>query len=48
MSVVSGLVIIANDGLDLGLDGATITQFVSLIVGYLISQGAVDVMKAKS
>ncbi len=47
MSLVGGLIVVANDGLNLGLDGDTITQFVGIGVGYLVSQGAVDAMKAK-
>lgn len=43
LSIVAGLLIVANDGLDMGLDPATITNFVTLIIGYVFGQGAVDV-----
>lgn len=43
MACVAALFVILNKGLGLDLPEDTITQFVAVIVSYLIGQGAVDV-----
>ena len=43
MAVIGAFIVIANDGLGLGLDAETIKQFAQLVIGYIIGQGGVDV-----
>lgn len=46
LAIVSALIVIANDGLGLGLEGETIKDFVKLVMTYIGSQGAVDLAAA--
>jgi len=45
MAVTSAILVIANKGLDLGIDETTVTQFVALILGYVFAEAAVDGLK---
>lgn len=45
MAVVSGLLIVANEGLGLGIDENTVLAFAGLVASYIFGQAAVDVMK---
>ena len=47
MAVISAGLVIANDGLGLGLDQNTILAFGSIVVGYIVGEAATDVAKAK-
>ena len=46
MAVCAAGLVIANEGLGLGIDENTVTQFVALILGYVFAEAAVD-LKAK-
>lgn len=46
MAVVSALLIVANEGLGLGIPEETTKQFLWLVISYLIAQGAVDTAAA--
>ena len=45
LAVVSGLLVILNDGLDLGIDSQTVLTFAGIIVSFIVSEAAVDVAK---
>jgi hypothetical protein len=45
MAVISAALVIANDGLNLGLDQNTIIAFGSIVVGYIAIEGATDIAK---
>lgn len=47
MALISAALVIANDGLNLGLDQNTIIAFGSIVVGWIIGETAVDVAKTK-
>lgn len=42
MAVVTGAILIANEGLDLNLDRETILAFTGLVLGYIFAEAAVD------
>ena len=42
MSVVGAGILIANEGLDLGLDRENIAAFAALILGYVFAESQVD------
>ncbi len=46
MAVGAVLIILVNDVFGLNIDEATLRQVVTVIVGYIVGQGAVDVAKA--
>lgn len=46
-AVVGALVLVANEGLDLGLDRDTIMAFTGLILGYIFVEGQVDKAREK-
>jgi hypothetical protein len=48
MAVISGLLIILNDGFEMGLDNQTILSFSGIVITYLIGQSAVDVKTSKN
>lgn len=48
MAVISAGLIIANDGLELGLDQNTIIAFGTIVVGWIVGESATDVAKAKN
>lgn len=41
------MVLVANEGLDLGLDRDTIMAFTGLILGYIFVEGQVDKARGK-
>jgi hypothetical protein len=43
MAVISAALVVANDGLNLGLDQNTILAFGSIVVGWIVSETVVDV-----
>lgn len=43
VTLVAGIVVALNDAFGFGLDKDTIYSLVSLVVGYVFSQGIVDV-----
>ena len=43
MALISASLVIANDGLNLGLDQNTIVAFGSIVVAWIIGETAVDV-----
>ena len=45
MAVVSGLLIIANDGLDLGLPNESVMAIAAIALGYIFGEAAVDALK---
>lgn len=46
MALVTGLLIIANDGLGLNLPSEAIKQVVEVVIAYIIGQGAVDAVSS--
>jgi uncharacterized membrane protein len=42
MAVVSGLLVIANEGLDLGLPTETIVALAALVLGWIFAEAIVD------
>lgn len=48
MALISAGLVIANDGLGLGLDQNTIIAFGTIVVGYIVGEAATDVAKAKN
>ncbi len=47
VSIVSALLIIANQGLGLDLPNETILAFAGIVITYLLGQSAVDAVAAK-
>lgn len=48
MAVVTGALIILNDGLDLGIDSETVLAFAGIIATFIIGEAAVDAKRAGS
>ena len=48
IAIVGGLLIILNDQFGWGLDEASVNQFVTIAVGYILGQGAVDAVSANA
>lgn len=48
MAVVGSLIVLANQGFDMNLPEATITQFVSILVAYILGESAVDMIGSRS
>jgi len=46
--VVSALLVILNDGLDLGIDSDTVLAFAGLVASWIIGEAAVDAKRAGS
>ena len=46
MALISAALVIANDGLNLGLDSNTIIAFGSIVVGWIIGESAIDAKRA--
>jgi len=42
MAVVSGLLVIANDGLELGLPSETVIAFAAIVIGWVFAEAYVD------
>lgn len=47
MSVIAALLVIANEGLDLGIDTETVMAFAAIVIGYIFGESAVDAVRAK-
>ena len=45
MAVVSGVLIVLNEGLDLGIDTETVIAFAAIIMGYIFAEAYVDGQK---
>ncbi len=45
MAVVSALLVVANEGLDLKLDGQTILAFAGIVITYILGEAAVDIKR---
>lgn len=45
LAVVSALLVIANDGLDLGIDSETVLAFAGIVIGYIFGEAYVDAKK---
>ncbi len=48
MAVVSGLLVVTNQGLGLELPDDTILAFAGIVLGYMVSQGWVDGLEIKA
>ncbi len=48
LAVVSALLIIANDGLDLGIDSQTVLAFAGIVAVWITGEAVVDTAKAKA
>lgn len=46
MALATGILIILNDGLDMGLDTETILYVVGIVGGWIIGESAVDAARA--
>jgi uncharacterized membrane protein len=42
IAVLSGLLVVLNDQMGWGIEPEAIKQFITIMVGYLIAEGAVD------
>jgi hypothetical protein len=47
MAVVSGLLIVLNDGLDIGLDSETVIAFAGIMATFILGESAVDAKKVR-
>lgn len=47
MAVVTGILIVLNDGLNIGIDQETVLAFAAIVVGYIFGESAVDAVRAK-
>ena len=47
MAVVGGIIIVANDGLGLGLPAEAITALATVIIGYIVGQGVAEINQPK-
>lgn len=45
LAVVSAVLIILNDGLDLGIDAQTVLAFAGIVATYIVGEAAVDVAR---
>lgn len=48
MAVVSAALVIANDGLDLGVNNETVIAFAAIVVGWIIGESHIDAKKVKN
>lgn len=46
-AIVGAIVLVANEGLDLGLDRETILAFAALVLGYIFAEAGVDMTRKK-
>ncbi len=42
MAVVGGLLVVANEGLELGIDPQTVLNFSALVLGWIFAEAYVD------
>lgn len=42
MAIVGGLLVVLNEGLDLGVDSDTILAFTALMLGYIFGESYID------
>ncbi len=42
LAVVSGILVILNEGLDLGIDQPTVMSFAALVLGWIFAEAYVD------
>lgn len=47
MAVVAALLVVANEGLGLGIDTETVMSFTALVLGYIFGEAYVDGKKAE-
>jgi|GEM_PF-2059844 len=47
LAVVSAVLVVLNDGLDLGIDQETVLTFAGLVATWIIGEAAVDATRAK-
>lgn len=47
MAVVTGLLIVLNDGMDLGIEQETVLAFSGIIATYIFGEAATDVAKVR-
>lgn len=47
MALATGILIVLNDGLDLGLDSDTIMLVVGIIGGWIFVEGSTDIVKMR-
>lgn len=45
MSVIAALLVIANEGLDLGVNSETVMAFAAIVVGYIFGESYIDAKK---
>lgn len=45
LAVVTAVLIVLNDGLDLGIDSQTVLAFAGIIATYIVGESAVDVAR---
>lgn len=47
MAVITGFLVVANDGLDLGIDQDTVLTFSGLVISWILGESAVDTARAR-
>lgn len=47
MAVVTAILVILNDGLDLGIDHETVLAFAGLVISWILGESAVDTARAR-
>ncbi|OUS72972.1 hypothetical protein B1748_23475 [Paenibacillus sp. MY03] len=47
MAVITGLLIILNDGLDLGIDQDTVLAFAGIMATFILGEAGVDAVRSK-
>lgn len=48
MAVVTAILVVLNDGLDLGIERDTVIAFASLVISWILGESVVDATRAKS
>jgi len=48
LAVVSAILIVLNDGLDLGIDQDTVLAFAGLVATWILGESAIDATRAKA
>lgn len=47
MAVITGVLIILNDGLDLGIDQDTVLAFAGIMATFILGEAGVDALRSK-
>lgn len=47
MAVITALLVVLNDGLDLGIDQDTVLTFAGLVISWILGESAIDTARAR-